>query len=83
MTELGVYILGAMALGILAAAGISAGNQTVILCAVVSSGAAYLSQLGAAHTVAKGPNGLSVIINAVFMLIALAAWAYGAFLLID
>lgn len=78
MTELGVYILGATALAILAAAGINTGNSTVILAAVVSSGAAYLSQLGAAYAAIK-PSGVATTINGVFMLLALAAWAFGVF----
>lgn len=78
MTELGVYILGATALAILAAAGINAGNGTVILAATVSSGAAYLSQLGAAYATMR-PSGVATTINGVFMLVALGAWAFGVF----
>lgn len=82
MTELGVYILGATALAILAAAGITAGNHAALECAVVASGSAYLSQLGAAFTVNGTGGRWSVAVNAAFMLAALAAWAYGALLLL-
>ena len=81
MTELGVYILGAVALAILAAAGIAAGDHVVVACAVTASGAAYLSQLGAFGTVSGGPQ-WSVLLNGVAMVIALGAWAAGAFLLL-
>lgn len=80
MTELGVYILGAVALVILAAAGIAAGNSAVVLCAVISSGAAYVSQLGAAMGVLHRTT-FAVVTNAAFMLIALGVWAYGVLLL--
>lgn len=79
MTELGVYILGAVALAILAAAGIATGNHLVATCAVISSGAAYLSQIGAFNTVHSPGGRWSVAINATFMLVALGAWAYGVF----
>jgi hypothetical protein len=78
MTELGVYILGATALAILAAAGIAMQDNTIIFAAVIASGFAYLSQLGANHTATTGKMGWSVWLNAVAMLVALAAWAYGA-----
>lgn len=76
MTELGVYILGATALAILAAAGIATGNHSVITCAVVSSGAAYLGQLGADGTVRDGRR-WTVALNAVGLLAAVIAWALG------
>lgn len=78
MTELGVYILGATALVILAAAGIALGNGQIILAAVVASGFAYLSQIGANHTAETGGMGWSVWLNAAAMLVALGAWLYGA-----
>lgn len=80
MTELGVYILGATALAILAAAGIHAGNATVISAAVVASGAAYLSQVFAAyHSLSVEPSPVARIMNGIFMLIAFGAWATGIF----
>lgn len=82
MTELGVYILGATALAILAAAGIAFQDGSIIFCAVIASGFAYLSQLGANHTAETGQVGWSVWLNAGAMLVALGAWAYGALLLL-
>lgn len=82
MTELGVYILGAVALCILAAAGIAVGNPTAVLCAVLSSGAAYLSQLGAALTVAGVGGKAPQWLNGAMMLMSFAAWVYGAALLL-
>lgn len=76
MTELGVYILGATALAILAAAGLVLGNNLAVTMACVSSGAAYLSQVGAA-TYVISPSKFARFINATFMLVALAAWAVG------
>lgn len=40
----GVFIYGALALGILAAAGIASGNKLVVAMSVVSAGAAYVCQ---------------------------------------
>ena len=85
MTELGVYILGAAALVILAWAGATAGDSTVMLCAVIASGAAYVSQFGVASTMAGahaplGPRA-SFIVNFVGLLVTLGAWAYGVWLL--
>ena len=78
MTELGVYILGATALAILAASGIALGNGAAILAAVVASGFAYLSQIGANQTAETGEMGWGVWLNAVAMLVSLGAWLYGA-----
>jgi len=78
MTELGVYILGATALAILAAAGFAVEDSRVLFCAVIASGFAYLSQVGANHTAETGKMGWSVWLNAGAMLVALGAWAYGA-----
>lgn len=78
MTELGVYILGATALAILAAAGIALQDGSIIFAAVLSSGFAYLSQLGANHTATTGKMGWSVWLNGIAMLVALGAWLYGA-----
>jgi hypothetical protein len=80
MTELGVYILGATALAILAAAGIVLDGD-VLVCAVIASGAAYLSQNGAhAHQILGALWALVLSIGA--MIIAFGAWAYGVWLLL-
>ena len=80
MTELGVYILGAAALVILAWAGATAGDSTVMLCAVIASGAAYVSQFGAASAVVNPSTKLAAIAFTA-MGIAFLAWAYGVVLL--
>lgn len=80
MTELGVYILGAVALVLLGAAGIATGDRVVIICAVGASGAAYLGQLAALSASVNATSARwSIILNAGFLLVALAAWAFGAF----
>lgn len=76
-TELGVYILGAVALAILAAAGIATGNHLVIACALIASGGAYIGQLGGAMAVAGQFPALSPIINLIGMAVALCAWLFG------
>lgn len=81
MTELGVYILGATALAILAAAGVATNDGAVIFAAVLASGLAYLSQIGAAHTVSGGKV-WSAWLNGLAMLGALVAWLCGAFALL-
>jgi hypothetical protein len=83
MTELGVYILGATALAILAAAGIVSvtGGNGVLLCAVVASGAAYVSQFGAASAVVDPSTKVWPAIAFTAMGISFLAWAYGVWLL--
>lgn len=78
MTELGVYILGATALAILAAAGIATGNHAVVAFAVLSSGAVYVAQLGAAMVVAGQFAKAATIINLIGMALALGCWLFGA-----
>ena len=78
--ELGVYILGATALAILAAAGISTGDYQVMVAACVAAGAAYLSQICAAMWI-ESPSSILRSGNALFMFIAFGSWAYGAFAL--
>lgn len=77
MTELGVYILGATALAILAAAGIATGNHFVLACAIIASGAAYIGQLAAAMTVLGQFASIAPIINLIGMVMALGAWLFG------
>jgi hypothetical protein len=76
MTELGAYILGAAALVILAWAGAAAGNSTVLLCAVIASGAAYVSQFGAAHAVVH-TRPWSYALGFGGLVVALGAWGFG------
>ena len=79
-TELGVYILGATALAILAAAGISTGDYQVMVAVTVAAGAAYLSQICAAMWV-EDPQSVLRSGNVIFMLVAFASWAFGAYAL--
>ncbi len=79
--ELGVYILGATALVILAAAGVAMGKDHVITAAVLASGAAYVSQLCGAIFVANGGRAAHMA-NGVFMLAAFGAWAFGVYALL-
>lgn len=44
-TELGVYILGATALALLAVGGVAYGAPAAVLAAVLSAGLSYLSQV--------------------------------------
>jgi hypothetical protein len=81
MTELGVYILGATALALLGATGLVEGNHVAATSAVVASGSAYLSQIGAANT-AEGAGIASRWINAIFMIGALGSWAFGVWSLL-
>ncbi|MBL8578093.1 MAG: hypothetical protein JNK47_12770 [Mesorhizobium sp.] len=79
MTELGIYILGAMALAILAAAGVAVGNSTVLVSAVVASAASYLAQIAYFHGTRSR---LAAIANTLFILIAFGAWLYGVWHLV-
>lgn len=56
-------------------------RHVVIACPVIASGAALLPQLGAFGTVSAGPRWM-VLLNGVAMIVALSAWAVGAFLLL-
>ncbi len=81
MSELGIYILGATALAILAAAGIASGESAVVAFAVFAAGAAYLAQLlGEAVEVMASRKVWYVHVAA--MVSALAFWLAGAVLLI-
>lgn len=80
-TELGVYILGAVALAVLTAAGITAGSNHVVLCAVLSSGFAYAAQFFAAW-VARSGAGFAYALNAIFLAAALLAWCAGVLALL-
>lgn len=79
MTELGVYILGAVALCLLAAAGIAFDTYNVVLCAVVSAGAAYATQVAAVWR--SLGFAWAAAVNLAGFAVALLAWTYGAFLL--
>ena len=81
MTELGVYILGAAALAILAAAGIASGNHLVVELAALSAGAAYVGQLGAQMVVANVSPRIASTINLAGMAVSLICWLLGAFYL--
>lgn len=92
--EIGVYVLGATALAILAAAGITLENETALFCAVVASGAAYLAQMLnelASRYIAgpdqdgmyrSNPPAFVFPVAALSMFIALGSWAVGVFNLI-
>lgn len=85
--EIGVYVLGATALAILASAGITMSNETALFCAVVASGAAYLAQmlneLAERHIAAQtNPPVFVFPVAALSMFIALGSWAVGVFNLI-
>jgi hypothetical protein len=81
MTELGVYILGATALAILAAAGIASGNHLVVELAALSAGSAYVGQLGAQMVVTGLSPRISSTINLGGMAVSLICWLLGAFYL--
>ena len=77
MTELGVYILGAAALAILAAAGIALEQAVSLVDAVVASGAAYLAQ-SFAHAFRERPEWLwAGLLNLFFALGGFVLWAHG------
>lgn len=79
MTELGVYILGAMALGLLGAAGIASGNDFVVACAVLSAGLGYLAQHAAAITVhTQASASAATWVNSVGVITSCLAWCAGA-----
>lgn len=74
--ELGVYILGATALVILAAAGLWTGDRVVVGAAILSSGCAYVSQLGGAFYIMT-EEGWARTLNIVFGVAAQLAWIGG------
>lgn len=74
--EIGVYILGAAALIILAAAGIATGSDAVLTCAVLAAGAAYVSQLGGALYL-QTQQLLWATVNLFAMTVALVVWLIG------
>lgn len=80
MTELGVYILGATALAILAATGIASGDYGVMVAVTIAAGASYLSQICAAMWTEE-PASILRSGNVFFMAIAFASWAFGVYAL--
>lgn len=78
--ELGVYILGATALAILAAIGISTGDYQVMVAVTVAACASYLSQICAAMWIEQ-PASILRSGNVFFMFIAFASWAFGVYAL--
>lgn len=83
MTELGVYILGAMALGILAAAGLSIpGAQAAAMYAGLAAAAGYVAQFGAAIIAEYDRVGVdrplyAKILNLAGLICSCAAWVAG------
>lgn len=82
MTELGIYILGAAALCILAAAGIHAGNGTVVFWAVLASGAAYISQSAADIHNRDETRQWALALNAIALLVSIGSWLMGVLFLL-
>jgi hypothetical protein len=76
MTELGVYILGAMALAILAAAGFWAADETIVACAVAASGLAYVSQINGFVCVESGIKPFGWV-NFAGLISACLVWTFG------
>lgn len=83
MTELGVYILGAMALGILAAAGLTIeGADAAAMYAALAAAAGYVAQFGAALIAIYDRAGVdrplyAKTLNLAGLVCACAAWVSG------
>lgn len=78
--EIGVYILGATALALLASAGISFENKATVVASIAAAGAAYISQLATTHSYQK-PSWPAAIISLTAMAASLSSWAYGLYIL--
>lgn len=84
-TELGVYILGATALALLAGGGVAYGSPLAVLAAILAAGLSYLSQvLSATREVYRAAGVEEPILTGYASPIAclsIASWAVGFFIL--
>jgi hypothetical protein len=76
-TELGVYILGAMALAILVAAGIALGSPLAVIAAVASAGLSYLAQLLSAIATMDPASDRVASVGAALLYLSLMTWLAG------